>query len=220
MVRILSFDCANKSLAAVGIEWDDNWRVKYIEELQRIYKLYKGNIHNVQSIKALYDELCTLEKETYKQWDIKYTLFCDLIPGKKVKDTKPNERCLALNNKTKEINRDFPNPDIVLIEDQMTPNEKSRGVFYCLVYEYCNNVVIMDPKKKNTFNFGAGCLNKYILKYAGAWSANKAHVRENFKILLKLMDREDIIKKYKIITDVGDAMFQTIGYTYSISAPN
>jgi hypothetical protein len=220
MVRILSFDCANKSLAAVGVEWDDNWRDKYVNELRRIHSLYKGNLHNIQSINELYNELRMLEKETYKQWDIKYTLFCDLLPGKKVVDTKPNERCIALKNKIAEINRNFPDPDIVLIEDQMTPNEKSRGVFYCLVYEYYTKVVIMDPKRKNSFNFGAGCLNEYILKYSSAWAANKAHVKENFKKFLKLVDREDIIKKHKIITDVGDALFQLIGYTYSKSVCN
>lgn len=203
-MRILSYDCANKSLGVVGVIYDPQWDSKIAAKIRAVSCL---ELHVI--CQALDDIIADL----YNVWQITYIGLFDLIPGKKVKDTTVKERCTMLKNKVCEINAAFPTPDLVLVEDQMSLNEKSRGVFYCLAYEYANIVHCIKAVHKNkNMNFGAGPLQDFIVKYNTPYDANKNHVSDNFRAYLKQRDQLDFIIGYKVIKDIGDAFFQIVAH--------
>lgn len=212
-MRIYSFDCGNKTLAISIIQWNTSWISNIIYKIGE-FIIEINNINTIMSnigemtdnnlLNSLYS-ICNLNKrindflddfiyQYLNQWYIEFIDVVDLIPGKKVKDVKVIDRCIPLKNYIQKINKAFHNPDIVLIEDQMSPNEKSRGVLYCLAYEYSNVVRLIHARHKNKVNFGAGDIRNYLIKYSSSESANKAHTEANFNSYLTLINRQDILQ--------------------------
>jgi hypothetical protein len=218
-MRILSFDCANKSLAVCGVKVNTN---KFAETLTKINECRKlidqinlqiKNCTSGQDYKLILSQLKQLAaalKEIIKvfisAWVCEYQLVVDLFPGKKVKDTSPVERCVLLKSALAKIDYEC---DYVVIENQMRINEKSTGVLYCLLYEYGPKANIIMPSEKNKLNLGGVYRCDMIAKYSSAWSANKAHSKGNFEIIAK--EQGFTIPK-KCVSDIADAYFQSIAW--------
>ena len=183
---LISFDCANKSLAVAVVEWNIHWADSYLDQLRAL-----GPIKDEQDISKLDLILTKLLDDYYNQWHILYMDVVDLISGKKVIETSVTERCLALKTYVTSLDRMFPVPDIVLIEDQMTPNEKSRGVFYCLMYHYTPMAKNVNARHKNDFNLGGGYITDFLLAYSKSEAANKAHTKAN---MLAYLERTNQMK--------------------------
>lgn len=224
-MRILSIDCANKSLAICGVKVDNN-RLKetltkidecliFVAEIKQLVDSQIKTNNSGENIKIIFDQLRKLIiflneiiKTFISTWNCEYQLVIDLIPGRKVKDTTPTERCILLKSAISKINYES---DIVVIENQMRINEKSTGVFYCLLYEYGPKARIIMPSEKNKLNLGGVHRSDMIAKYSSAWSANKVHSRENFIVIAK---EQGFTLPRKCVSDIADAYFQAIAWCF------
>jgi hypothetical protein len=202
MERLLSFDCANRSLAVC-------------------YASINKNIHSIllDSIKNSTDD-----KKSYLDYiNIHFIKVYDLTKGNKL-DTI--QRAIVLKTQLSEIDNIIStyNHDIeykkVLIEYQMSANDKSRNVSQQLVYHYCDKAQthLVGPTLKNTIDLskdGSLSYGSFIGKYASKYTANKNHSKENFKHYLKMTETEDILKniKKKNYDDMADAFTQILGFT-------
>ena len=205
--KILSIDCANKTLAVVGITTN-------ISDLHKLLHFINQSIHiigKITDLNKLEEIIATIEQLYFLLWRISYAECVDLIPGKKSKEVSVVERCTLLKNFITKVNKIFP-ADVVLIENQMTPNEKTHGIMYCLAYEYSEKSIIVNPRIKNKLNFGAGTLSDFIMNYADIGKANKEHVIANFNIILTRIKYSHPNINKKTISHIGDAVFQVIAY--------
>jgi len=205
--NILSIDCANKTLAVVGITTNITDVRNLLDYINSVLDMDKRNM----DLKCLENIISTIEKLYFLLWRISYADCVDLIPGKKSKEVSVKDRCILLKNFITSVNKIFP-ADVVLIENQMSPNEKTRGIMYCLAYEYDNRSIIVDPRIKNKLNFGAGTLSDFIMKTTDIGKANKYHVIENFNIVLTRAGYNNKNINKKTISHIGDAVFQVIAY--------
>jgi hypothetical protein len=205
--NILSIDCANKTLAVVGITTN----ISDLHNLLNFINQSISRINTIYDIKEIEKIIATIENLYFLLWRISYTDCVDLIPGKKSKEVSVVERCTLLKNFIAKVNKIFP-ADIVLIENQMTPNEKTHGIMYCLAYEYSEKSIIVNPRIKNKLNFGAGTLSDFIMNYADIGKANKEHVIANFNIMLSRIGCSHTNINKKTISHIGDAVFQVIAY--------
>jgi hypothetical protein len=129
----------------------------------------------------------------------------------------PNVRCTLLKEHLNKLNSKISDIDIVIVEDQMSPNEKSRGVFYCVLYEYSSKCYIIKPHEKNkNLNFGAGLLQKFMVKYSIKY-ANKMHTHDNFLAYLNNANNStelDFSKWSKMkMRDIADAFCQAVAWS-------
>ena len=241
-MRILSFDCANKSLAVCGIFIDKcaidnalnlitklNSAAKEIADIiglgqtvtkSRVTKLSRKyetqySSKQIEEIfkkwRALISELPKLICAILSIWKLEYQQSFDLLPGKKVRETEPVERCVALKSAIETVRANYPGQyDLVVVEDQMNINEKSRGVFYCLLYEFGSVARSIKAHEKNKLALGGHYRCNFLAEYASAWSANKAHSRANFQVIAAELGL-NVPKKH--IADIADAYFQAIAYT-------
>ena len=200
--RILSFDCANKTLGVICLDYNRNWAIElnYILKALNTSKTFNAS-SDVSSAIDIIDNRFT----------ILYADVVNLLGDKKVKDTSAQFRCATLKEYVTKIRREY-NPDMVIIEDQMSPNEKTRGIFYCLLYEFSDIAVSVKPHKKNiNINFGAGSHKDFMMKYTTKYTANKKHLEENFKHYLRAVKRKDLLSIDKL-HNVADAFFQVYVY--------
>ncbi len=261
-MRILSFDCANKSLAVCGINVRDdaianillqiNKLSNEVREIKTIINLnavnnvaekkpnvssthkktnnarrsHLGRTINVETIQLdsessnlvaqkwalLVSQLPKLVNTFLSIWQLEYQKSFDLLPGKKVSETGPTERCVCLKSAIEIIKSDYYTKnkcDYVVIEDQMNINEKSRGVFYCLIYEFGHIARPIKAYEKNKLALGGHYRCDFLAKYASSWSANKAHSRANFLVIASEL-KYPVPKK--CLADIADAYFQAIAF--------
>lgn len=172
---ILSFDCANRSLAACALSGDN----KII--LLKVFDLTEGKI-------------------------------CDTI-----KRARLLKICLTSIDSMLE---NTP-PSRVLVEYQMSANDKSRCVSQQIVYHYSTltEVSLVGPSLKNKVCFSTDTsLNHstFMEKYSSKYTANKNHSKANFLYWLSLNNctnilADNLIQK-KNIDDAADAFLQIFGY--------
>lgn len=140
----------------------------------------------------------------------------DLIPGRKVKETKLLERTIPLKKFLSAIKPD--DDAIVIIEEQpSTVNDKSNTVQDQICYEYCcsHNVKNILPKWKNRLCFGDGLSYEEIrAKYKKKYTANKNHSKLNFLRFIEITGQEKMIEgvKKENYDDLADSCMQIIAY--------
>ena len=173
---ILSFDCANRSLAICG--FSDN---KII--LMKVFDLTEGKTYTA------------------------------------IERARLLKTCLSAINIT---------PYLVLVEYQMSANDKSRCISQQIIYHYVDicEVVLVGPSLKNKI-----CLSvdnslshsTFMEKYSSKYIANKNHAKANFLYWLALNNCSHLIAENQIkkrnIDDIADAFMQILGF-YSRSGNN
>lgn len=199
-MRILSFDCANRSLAVI---------------------FATVNVDIINDIKKAVDrsDVRDLIEKVNRYVIIHFANVFDLTKGKKC---KVEERTLLLKNCVCQIDKDikkFDVPDHVLIEYQMNLNDKSRCVSNQLLYHYSGlektKVHIVGPTLKNKVLFADHLSHgSFMEKYARSYDANKSHTKINFLYWLDIHEQSYIVKKIKgkNIDDLADAFMQIFGW--------
>lgn len=203
-MNILSFDCANRSLAVCFMTINMN----ILADLTAACKDRDAN-------KCI---------ELINGYAVIHLLkVFDLTKGQKT-DTVNRTRLLkeCLNNIDGLIKDTGVIPNQVLIEYQMSANDKSRCVSTGILYHYsCTpvNIHIMGPSLKNKVCFSRDntlAHSTFIAKYASKYTANKNHAKENLLYWLKMNGVENIIADNKIakknIDDAADAFMQIWGW--------
>lgn len=206
-MRLLSFDCGNKSLAAIGMQYDENWAQTVCAMFQPVRKVtsFKMGLAELERQNSILDNIIAYIK--YGRFQIQYSALLDLLPGKNLADCDAIERAVALRPALEKIKREYP-ADKVLVEFQMGPNDKSRGVSYQILYEFGDKCYLMPPALKNDIDCGGGALNEFTVKYSTAWYANKSHATANFRAFLRDSGQQcDNIKH-----DTADAFLQCLAY--------
>lgn len=201
-MHILSFDCANRSLAVCFASVNTN----LLSDLTKA--------HDTKDVKKCVDLI-----NSYVQIHILQVF--DLTKGEKCTSV---ERALLLKQCLKKIDSlTTIKPDRVLIEYQMSSNDKSRCVSQQIVFHYSDiartKISLVGPTLKNKI-----CFSKdeslehgtFMAKYASKYTANKNHSKSNFLYWLKIHNMEHLIKVNKIakknLDDIADAFMQIFGW--------
>lgn len=182
-MRILSFDCATKTLGVCLFAYNTNW---------------EKDLNNALCEKN-WEKICNVIDNALQ---IEY---CERLDIAEMKD-KDVEKARKLKQALKQI----PVYDdmVVAIEFQMSSNFKSRLIFHYLIYHYAEyNVIIVPAIKKNTIEFTDTPLQDYLAKYASPYTANKQHATQNFLYIVKLFEVKDLCLKGKL-DDKADALMQ------------
>ena len=176
-MKILSFDCANRSLAVCCVNLQEKIKLNMIKVID-VTK--QDKVDTIQRTHLLKQCLVNIDKE--------------------IGDVKP---------------------DIVLVEYQMSANDKSRCVSNQIVYHYSclegTNVHLVGPTLKNKV-----CLSDddslkhstFMSKYSSKYTANKNHSKANFLHWIDSNNNRNYIKeiKKKNLDDAADAFMQILGW--------
>lgn len=213
MKRVLSFDCANRSLAVCYASINKNTYAPLMEAIQ-----------NSKDNKELY--LDYVQIHFVKVFDITSGKKFDTVQKSILLKTQLQELDAQIKTESDKLNRtygvsksDEPYSQ-VLIEYQMSVNDKSRAVSQQLVYHYCDkaNVYLVGPTLKNKIDLSADrslSYGDFIAKYSSKYIANKNHTKQNFLHYLYKTELSDIINpiKKKNYDDIADSFAQIIGFT-------
>jgi hypothetical protein len=196
-MRVLSFDCANRSLAVCFMSINLNT----IDEL---------DVHN--------------DTRITNHTKIHMLKVFDLTRGEKM-DTVHRTALLkeCLNGVDQLIITSGVRPDQVLVEYQMSVNDKSRCVSNGILYHYSCvpgvSVSLVGPTLKNKICFSEDETLEYgtfIEKYASKYTANKNHSKANFLYWLDTHNLTNLVRKNNIekknIDDIADAFMQIWGW--------
>jgi hypothetical protein len=194
-MHILSFDCANRSLA-------------------------------VCFMSVALDTIKSCDKNIVTNSPVKIHILrvFDLTKGEKmdtVRRTSLLKECL--NNVDDLIVASDIKPDRVLVEYQMSVNDKSRCVSNGILYHYSGvpgaTVSLVGPTLKNKISFSTDESldhGTFMAKYASKYTSNKNHSKENFLYWLNTRGLIDLIQKNNIakknIDDIADAFMQIWGW--------
>lgn len=233
-MRILSFDCGNVSLGYAVVDYNVNWSQESQNIINQIQQLIDKLFILVNELNILVNELNSLTNELYPLINelneltnlLLNTVCCfklvktetvNVISGYKFNKTSPGYRCTQLFNLVQSINQEFPFNTLnkVIIEDQMSPNEKSRGVFYNLMFYYNTLAYNIKPTWKNRISYPGRDLKLYKIKYSKNYDANKVHCRENFLYYLTISNQLNKVEKYTkkaLYNDKADAFMQAMAY--------
>lgn len=125
---IFSFDCAIKNIGICCIEIKDTWREETKSLISEIYDLYDTDYDKITFLTKTVDLLTRINQLVDNQLVIKFLNVIDLIPDKKVKDIKFSSLIIKLKYILACLDHMLPKPDVVLIEHQMSINDKARGI--------------------------------------------------------------------------------------------
>lgn len=236
-MRVLSFDCANKTIGVCMVEVPG-------------YSTIKSLISDCFDSKELntWDQILialrALDGLFYRIFDLKYINSFDLIPGQKLKISSKNERSSRLKGLLKYIDAIMGDVDNVLIEYQMNANDKSRSVcnmieahysgesykfkqnssYFSKLYpinipeNYTNKVVIVNPRYKNMFAFNKNLIYSiYLAKYNNNKTANKKHCTDNMLYFLNRTGKMGMIEGMKKMDDAADALMQCIVWILTLN---
>ena len=87
-MRIIGIDCANKSLAVSIIDFNSNWKGLLQDINERYNNLWEKN----NDLSILQNHLDEINNLVHNLFELKYVDVFDLIPGKSLKETKPELR--------------------------------------------------------------------------------------------------------------------------------
>lgn len=190
--RILSFDCANKSLAFSYLQASVTWE----------------KTTNFVSIEDL---------------NLSYCNAVDLLPFQQVRETNIIERTIALYEYLDQLAGKIPidEIDVILVEFQMGPNDKSRTVADQIILFYISrglrNFFVVRPSYKNEIHITEGGeFWRFLEKTQDPYPARKKHAKFNFIACCKNrnIDISHIKEKWK--EDTGDSFMQAIAYLSGI----
>lgn len=224
MVKIISVDLANKSLAISIIDYN----LDYINDIKLICDAYLET-------KKIYMTILQKQKQTQTEIQkqlqnlinaynlmidgimnvmntkikIELLTVVDLIPGEKVSDTDIIYRSRKLHkylNLTLDpiiANLGVPNSDLLfLLEYQMNANIKSNAVANQIIYHFSKystdieNIKLIGPSLKNKVAVGdhTSHYSNFVEKYKTLYASNKNHAKHNFLKLLDFLDKREMIK--------------------------
>lgn len=199
-MHILSFDCANRSLAVCFITLN--------EHVERDI-LTSYNKKDAAAVIFLINNYIKIHM--LKVYDL-----TEGIKRTTVERAALLKRCLS--------RLDFAGltPDNILVEYQMSANDKSRCVSNQIVYHFTDmfehaKIYLVGPTLKNKIAFKKD-LNHgvFMAKYASKYTANKNHTKSNFLYWLEIHNLNHLIKINKIakknIDDIADAFMQIFGW--------
>lgn len=240
-MRLLGIDCATKSLAVSIVEFNSNWSTDLKEISEHYSKLWKTQPtlqtlkNRVDEVNSLFDNLFTLH----------YVTVFDLLPGESIKGVSIEKRMGRLKGAIeyiKKVNKSikpFREIDKVLIEYQMSANDKSRNVSVALTYAFINEdygfscktptdletpnhsressskVEMVGPSLKSKVYFGsAGMMQNFRKKYMNNYTANKAHSKYNFNEWITNHGCQEKIAQIpkKNLDDVADSFLMVYGW--------
>lgn len=201
-MNVLSFDCANRSLAVC------------------FATVHKDKMTNLK--KAIDDEKNTTKKKQFDDFiDVHFIKVFDLTKGEKYNTI---QRSKLLKDCLKSIDvmiSGYKIPSHILIEYQMSANDKSRCVSQQILYHYTNDttpeITLVGPTLKNKVKFSADDSldhSTFMEKYASKYTANKNHTKSNFLHWVETTDNQHIIKnmKKKNYDDAADSLMQIFGW--------
>lgn len=237
--NILSWDCANRSLAVVYVSINTNWdndmlkwcnlvmqeKGESIETLNRlisqgmdIAKSY-AKIHFARSFDVL-ENVKIKDPSCEKKSKNKRTL--KRKEGTKIKTSEVDcvTRALALHQHLCQVDSLIRstgiNLDRVFIEYQMNINKKSGTVCDQLVGYYCSRaqVKIIPPSWKQKVWFGDLNIQYFLENSTRSYNANKAHSKANFVHWCEISRQNRILKglNSRHLSDIGDAFMQILGW--------
>ena len=211
-MRVLSIDPATKSLAVSILDFNKEWRndLGQIREAKQV--TFHAESDLLARINILAEWVSAMDKILDTIVTLRYVNVFDLLPGEKVVDGLAENRMARLKGVSEYlrfINDKIGGPiDTVLIEYQMSLNDKSRGIASALAYEFSQasrefafhgskldfkrefdsqssgrpcRVEIVGPALKGKVYFGsAGHIQNFRRKYMGNYTSNKAHAKYNF----------------------------------------
>lgn len=217
MVRYLSFDCANRTLAYSVINIDNDIPSK----LQNIINTLNTDItiEKLFNIKKIINSFIIIEH-------------CDVIDviGDKSANVSFVKKTKLLDNVLDNLpfKRDnLTDDDWVVIEYQMNNKYKSEShdvLVRLSMYYAKNNVFIVPPIYKNKISYTPELNhNLYKEKYAtinnktkkkSYYRANKLHSKDNLQHFIKTTNQENILVgiKKKLYPDLADSIQQVLGY--------
>jgi hypothetical protein len=223
---IFSFDCAIKNLGFCCIEFDENWRTKaaeIINSLNNLYSIIKDISKDefLQKSKEILTDTNNLLDNMFK---LHYANTIDLISEKKVEEVKYSDIFKSLKYVLECLNRQLPKPDIVLIETQMSINDKARGIsryiedmysdvdipdteitfaikeFPLITFDIYDTPVkkvqCINANLKNTYSVDLSPGGDYgeFISKYSNYTANKKHTEHNFKYYMNKTGRGKILK--------------------------
>jgi hypothetical protein len=246
-MRILSIDPATKSLAVSLLDFNENW----LSEIADVSGVNRTRFHAERDLMAriniLNEWIMEIKRIIDSITQLKYVNVFDLVPGKKLADCPAIVRAQRLKGVVeyiKHVNAKIGGPlDTVLIEYQMSLNDKSRGVSAGLVYAFSSadadflsastymnskdefaealsrekcRVEIVGAALKGKVYFGSGNIQNFRKKYMSNYDCNKAHSKHNFLTWIADHDQQHLIEGIPKgnLDDVADSFL--MAYAWAI----
>lgn len=219
--RILSFDCANKSLAYFSANFDLQYLSRYIELRNKVMLSQQKEAEHIEAIANL---LFFTQTNTFAE-NIKSGVV-DVLDGKKLNDTNLIERTKGLKQKLDEIYSTMPTPDLILIEAQPNKNHKSSTVQDQLCMYFINKNIkcmLIDSREKNRHCFDPNLHHDiFVCKFHKTYTANKNHSKQNFLKFIKVFNIEHVLLGIKAenVDDLADSFMQLFAYLLSLLKTN
>lgn len=146
----------------------------------------------------------------------------DLLKNTKLENTTLVQRSKALVDVMKTIEPVLPQEYQVLVEYQMSANDKSRLLSAQIVYHFVHlgkPVEIVGPSLKQSINFGKTSFRDFISTHRSNYNANKAHSRFVLEAWCRQFCPEAIhnIRRANL-DDAGDAFLMMISWFSKESA--
>ncbi len=236
-IKILGFDCANRSLAWSLITIDVNIRNKISTAIAAVTEILNNNINTYADIKLVLGNLRAIMADfvVFESCGV-----ADILCGQKLAEVNEVERTRALY--TFLTTKDF-RPDIVLIEKQPGKigsgvNSGAIAVSNQICYHYIGtcSVHFVSPKLKNALSFHMDidydyfyeCAVRKTMELRGRklnleeigrckYTAAKKHSAENFLYFIKIFSLEATIVGIKAqrYPDLADSFMQIIAWLKS-----
>ena len=206
--KVLSFDCANKSLAYCCATVD-------IEMLRILFKSI--NTKPIAPLKPIYqfspELIYELSRRVKNIVQLHKCAVIDVIPDIKLDDTDKVLRTKCLRNVLNSIEFDLSIEDTILVENQpRNKNDKSTIVEHQLLMYYADyDIDVIDPKKKNMFSFDPSLKHDFFVSmYDTQYRANKEHTKANFLKFAEVFDWQQQIQAIPKdrLADAADAFMQ------------
>lgn len=223
-MRVVSFDVAIKSLAVAVVDVKSDELIS--KQIYKLFREYKKKKYSdcVEKLEAYTKLLLSINVIMNDRFQIHYLTVKDLIPGRKIKDVKAVETAyllyIFLEEIRAKITHNYNDEYRFIIEYQMAPNDKTRGMssqllLYCMSFFKDNssleNVWLIGPSLKNKLSIASDNMSKhsyYTEKYRTNYAANKNHTKYIMQRMLQLYDQKEKIKdiKKKNLDDIADAI--------------
>jgi hypothetical protein len=235
-MHVLSYDIASKSLGMAILFYDETWQTqlaKIVADLQmsiasnalnNALPMCHAVLQSVQAVRRVLDGMFTIIAVEV----------VDLLPNQLLKNSTPEIRAARLKGYLTYVDSTYPMvKNYVLLEYQMSANDKSRAACAQILYHYsdCDASFFTTPKTnqsrikiiggslKNKLNFVKGRdLSYFTAKYASTYNACKHHSKCNFAHWLEWQGNtsiNDYVKKNiakKNMDDAADAVNMALAW--------